>query len=205
MEALRRYTNLAAVLHLLREMRITLLPPDTWDDLNDRRLLEAYRVKKGYESLLCLCFAQSTETYHHWKVFAPGTDGVCIVFDKQRLLETLAASDARHGEVKYYTVTELSAQEPGLDQLPFAKRAAYEPEAEIRVLWSSTTEKIRFKNFDFPIGAIDRLIINPWLPKALAESVKETIRSTPNCSHLEILQSTVTDGPAWKRLADRYA
>jgi hypothetical protein len=34
-KAFRRYTNLAAVVHLLHAKAITLLNPATWDDRND--------------------------------------------------------------------------------------------------------------------------------------------------------------------------
>lgn len=205
MEALRRYTNLPAVLAMLRSQAITLLPPDTWDDMNDRRLLETYRRGRGLESVLCLCFAQAAETYHHWKVFSPGTDGMCVVFDKHRLLASLPKVEVQHRSVKYFKVQELSATEPALDDLPFAKRIAYKPEAEFRLLWTSATEKAPSRSFNIPVTAIERLIINPWLPKQLTEAIQETVRSIPDFATVEVLQSTVTDGPAWKRLADQYA
>lgn len=204
MEALRRYTNLPAVLRMLRSKSITLLLPDTWDDVNDRRLLEAYRRGKGLETVLCLCFAEAAETYHHWKVFAPGTDGICVVFDKQTLLDSLRLSDVQHKTVDYYTVKRLSASAPKIDDLPFSKRAAYKSESEYRLLWTSRDVKESAKDFVLPVKAFERLIINPWLAKVLADEVVTTIHSIPGFNHVEVLQSAVTDGSAWKKLADSY-
>ena len=62
---LRCYTNLPALLYLLRERKITLLDPETWDDKNDSHFLSVYREKKSFKCVLALCFTQVSETYHH--------------------------------------------------------------------------------------------------------------------------------------------
>ena len=83
----RRYTNLAAVVHLLHAKAVTLLNPATWDDRNDAYYMAEYKRLKQAKTVLALCFAETTETYHHWRVFSHGADGVCIEFDKDRLLK----------------------------------------------------------------------------------------------------------------------
>ena len=59
---LRRYTNLPALLYLLRERKITLLDPASWDDKNDSYFLSLYHQKKQLKSVLALCFTPAFET-----------------------------------------------------------------------------------------------------------------------------------------------
>ena len=81
-KAFRRYTNLAAVVHLLQAKAITLLNPATWDDTNDAYFMAEYKRLKQAKTVLALCFAETAETYHHWRVFSHGADGVCLEFNK---------------------------------------------------------------------------------------------------------------------------
>jgi hypothetical protein len=200
---LRRYTDLPAVLQVLTSETITLLPPSSWDDRNDRNLMLAYQHRRGLKSLLALCFAQAAETYHHWKVFASGNAGMCIVFEKRRVIQELAETGVIHSSVDYFTIAALRGGDPALDRIPFSKRSAYRDEKEFRLLFSSPDEELPAKSFAMPIAAIDRILINPWLPTPLAETVKTTIRRIPGCQVLPVLQSTVIEGPAWKQLAAR--
>lgn len=82
----RRYTNLASTIHLLQHRAITLLNPATWDDKSDTYYMAEYKRLKQAQTVLALCFAESRETYHHWRIFSYGTDGICLEFDKQELL-----------------------------------------------------------------------------------------------------------------------
>jgi len=82
---LRRYTQLAPLIHLLHQKRLTLLSPTKWDDKNDAYYLEVYRRRQNLGSVLALCFAESRETYHHWHVFAGDSSGVCLEFDRDAL------------------------------------------------------------------------------------------------------------------------
>jgi hypothetical protein len=68
----RRYTNLASLLHILRNRRLTLLSPETWDDKNDAFFLAEYKRIKELKTVLALCIAVREETYHHWQVFSHG-------------------------------------------------------------------------------------------------------------------------------------
>ena len=67
--AFRKYTNLAALIHFLQTKQITLLNPSTWDDKNDAYFLEEFKNIQGFTTVLAICFAETYETYHHWKVF----------------------------------------------------------------------------------------------------------------------------------------
>ncbi|WP_312796224.1 hypothetical protein [Tianweitania sp.] len=82
---MRRYTNLASVLHILDNRCLTLLSQETWDDRNDTFFMSEYRQLKGVKTVLAICTADRDETYH-WQVFLRGADDVCIEFDRERLL-----------------------------------------------------------------------------------------------------------------------
>jgi len=97
----RRYTDLASLLHMLRRDAITLLRPDTWDDRNDRLLMEAYAERMGMETLLALCLTSRGETYHHWKIFTDRNNGVCVHFRRQELKRDMHAANVRLEKVRY--------------------------------------------------------------------------------------------------------
>ena len=44
---LRRYTDLTALIYLLRNGKITLLDPETWDDSNDSHYLAVYKKRRN--------------------------------------------------------------------------------------------------------------------------------------------------------------
>jgi hypothetical protein len=85
-ETLRRYTDLPALLHMLKHCCITLLDPTTWDDTNDSYYLLKYKEKRKLETVLALCLTQADETYYHWRVFSHGPAGVCIDFHRADLI-----------------------------------------------------------------------------------------------------------------------
>ena len=202
---IRRYTNLPSALRMLRSKAITLLPPDSWDDKNDRALMLAYKNKKKYKSVLALCFSEAAETYHHWKVFAPGTDGVFVEFDKARLLQAMSHPDIRAKSIDYVPIGDLRTRPPILNELPFSKRLPYQDEAEFRFVYSSKEPAEITKEFPIPVGAFERIVINPWLPEQLAMSVMETFKAIQGFDTLEVSQSKITDSPAWRKFAATYA
>ena len=138
----RRYTDLASLAGILSSSSLTLLDPTTWDDRNDGRYLSIYKERLKLTSVLALCFSQAAETYHHWKVFAPGSTGVCIVLNANLLLMSIAkVPDVQGGEVHYLKLDNVRQVSLGVNALPFAKRYGYQPEEEYRVLYSSATEE----------------------------------------------------------------
>ena len=202
---LRRYTDLAAAIRMLKTRSITLLSPSSWDDKNDKNLMAAYQRHIQHKTVLALCFAEAAETYHHWKVFCPGKDGICIVFEKARLISALPKAELQHSLVRYYTLKKLREHEPTPERVPFSKRAAYRDEKEFRLLFSCADQELKSKDFEFPVAAIGRVIVNPWLADPLVDTVREVINTIPGFETLDVLQSRVTDGPAWKAFAQRIA
>lgn len=137
----RRYTNLAAAIHLLQSRKIALLNPARWDDANDAYFMGEYKRLAGAETVLAICFAETAETYHHWRVFSHGADGVCLEFDKTRLLASFEdQTGALKDKVVYRKIAALKKRrEIKAEELPFLKRKLYEPECEYRVIYVDKT------------------------------------------------------------------
>lgn len=198
----RRYTNLAAAIHMLRTREITLLTPDKWDDGNDRHFMEVYKSNMKLNTLLAICLAADSDTYGHWRVFSPNVDGVCIVLQKNLLLESFRNVDGiRHRKVDYLELASLDGP-PKTRDLPFLKRYPYRPEGEYRVIYESETEGITAKSFPLPPGCIKNVILSPWMPEQLVMSVIDTLKSIDGCENLSMYQSTLIKNRKWTEYAD---
>lgn len=202
---LKRYTHLPALLALLRSREVTLLTPATWDDKNDRVFMEQYARKTGKTSVLGVCFTQSAETYHHWKVFAPGAAGVCVEFMKSDLLASIPKVGFKHKKVSYQNAIELLSSYATAWDLPFIKGTAYRDEKEYRIIFSSETEELLIKSFPIRLSSIRRIVVNPWLPEPLYEATKAAVVSSPGCSDLVVMQSKVVNNKHWQAYAQHNA
>jgi len=202
--SLRRYTNLAATISLLHAKQITLLNPATWDDKNDAYFMAEYKRLKGAKAVLALCFAERSETYHHWRVFSHGADGVCIEFDKHRLLSTFNRDVCiSMGSVTYRTVKQLRASAINADQLPFLKRAPYKDEHEFRVIYTDRNDAAEYKRYDIELDWIFRITLSPWMSVTLVDAVRKTLRSIDGCSRVKIVRSTLVNNEKWKEATSR--
>jgi hypothetical protein len=200
MPVLHRYTNLAATIHLLQTRQITLLNPATWDDRNDAYFMAEYKRHKNAETVLALCFTSQNETYHHWRVFSHGSDGVRIEFDREPLVAAFKRKrDVRSGPMNYRTIKDVRRfARLDVEELPFLKRAPYQDEQEFRLVYATAAEAVEFKNYPIKLGWIRRITLSPWMSKALAESVKANLLAIAGCSRLQISRSTLVENEAWK-------
>lgn len=197
---LRRYTDIPALVYLLSERKITLLDPRSWDDSNDSYYFGLYREKKKLKSVLALCFSQAYETYHHWRVFAPGSSGVCIRFNRSALLgATKKIGGLTIRSVKYLTLEEIRKAVLRTDDLPFLKRYAFGDEDELRMIYESDTVKLKSLGISIPLSCIERITLSPWIHPDLSEHVKDVLRSIKSCSALKIVRSTLIGNEEWKR------
>src|SRR5262249_26604235 len=200
-EFLRRYTNIPALIHLLTGRTITLLDPVSWDDKNDSHFLALYREKKSLATVLALCFTQTTETYHHWRVFADGSSGVCVTFDKDRLLSAMKKQRGVTARaVRYLKLPEIKKRKLKADDLPFLKRFPYGDEREFRIVYASKSVKTAFLDIDIPLGCIRRITLSPWIPAVLTGHLKDTLRRIDGCAELKIARSTLIGNEQWKNL-----
>jgi len=199
---LRRYTNIPALICLLSEQRITLLDPETWDDKNDSHFLKVYQERNGFQSVLALCFTRTSETYHHWRVFASGSSGVCISFKRDQLLDAVAKQTGiRSGVVKYLTLAAMRRTRLAIRDLPFWKRYPFEHEREFRIIYESR-EKVKSIDIPIPLSCIDRITLSPWLNQRLCTHVKRNLWSIAECRNLEIVRSTLISNEEWKNFGE---
>jgi hypothetical protein len=196
----RRYTELPSLIHLLTYQQLTLLDPRSWDDKNDSYFLAKYREKKKLKSVLALCFTQAEETYHHWRVFAPGSAGVCIRFKAPALAAAVRKTPGlRLRPVEYLTVADLRGKPLTTTRLPFLKRYAFQPEKEVRLLWESKAEERATLAVPIDLSAISRITLSPWLHPALADEVKALLKSMDGCRKLRIYRSTLISNAEWMK------
>ena len=198
---LRRYTSLPSLLQILQTSTLTLLDPQFWDDKNDAALIAKYSKKKKLKKVLALCFAASSETYHHWKIYAEGVAGVCIEFNKARLLKALRAQEEnlRYGSAKYVPINKLASYQTKVSDWPFIKRLPYEGEKEFRILYEERTDADRASYaLPIPLESIHRVNLSPWIHRDVAAAVRKTIQSLPQCADIDVYKTGLVDNKRWK-------
>lgn len=193
-----RYTALPSLISILKYRQLTLLDPSSWDDKNDSQFLLLYREKKRLKSVLALCFTQASQTYHHWRVFAPGSSGVCLEIDRAQLEESAKkVPGTRVRDVDYWTLPVIRRKTLRTEQLPFVKRSAFRPESEVRLLWESRTVLRTSTTVPLELKAIRRITLSPWLHASLATDIKDVLRSIEGCGNLPVFRSTLTSNAEW--------
>jgi hypothetical protein len=182
---------------------LTLLSPSTWDDRNDAFFMTAFKARANAQSVLALCFAEASETYHHWRVFSHGSDGVCIELDKDALTASLAGDQRiKYGAVMYRMINDVSVEGVETEDLPFMKRYPYKDEREFRLLYVDMNESKEFHYVAISLQNIVRITLSPWMPKPLSHTVVETLRRLEGCGGLTIYRSTLIENERWKRIAN---
>jgi len=200
---LRRYTDLPSAIDVLRNRRLTLLNPANWEDKNDRAAMRRFAAAEQGKSVLGLCFSQAAETFHHWKIFAPNSSGVSIVFWKEALQKAVPEGNYRHKKVEYKSNVDFVSCYPSPWDVPFIKGAAYRHEIEYRIIHVAEEPDLQATSFDIDLPAIHSVILSPWLPKSLVDGVTQTLRSIDGCSELFVAQSSVVENEAWINCINR--
>jgi len=200
---LNRFTSLPIAVDVLYRKRITLLTPDFWEDENDAYYLKRYREKKSFRCVLAICFAGRRETFHHWRVFSHGTAGVCLEFDKEKLLLSFAGKTGfRNDEVTYRFVDEVEKDTPRLATWPFLKRKAFEDEGEFRIIYESKSEDLSSKHVQIDLAAVRKVTLSPWLPESVAESVTDIIKGIEGCEGIHVNRSSLIHNSRWRKAID---
>ena len=201
-EFLRRYCDLTSLIYILRTRSITLLDPSSWDDSNDSYYMTLYKEKKSLASVLALCFTETSEKYHYWRVFANGSSGVSVQFKRSAFLGAVRRQvglTARR--VKYVRLADMRSADLAIRDLPFSKRIAFEDEDEFRLVFESTS-KLAKLDISIPISCIDQVTLSPWMHPDLADCVKKTIRAIQGCASLHIIRSTLIGNETWKEFGE---
>lgn len=195
--SLRRFTTISSAIDTLRNNRVAFLNPDNWDDKNDAEFIRLYRTARSNPNLKALCCTESAESYHLWKVFTNATDGCFIDFLKTPLLRSIKSNDDYfYAKVEYKTLVQMEGGTFGVVDLPFLKRAGFQDEAEFRIIYvGECSDNAHF----MPIEPewIRRIVLNPWLPKPLAESVTATLREVSGNPKLKVTASKLINSASW--------
>ena len=197
---LNRYTSLPVLIDILVHKRIVLLKPSSWEDRNDSFYLERYKEEKKLKAVLALCFSTKRETFHHWKVFSAGTGGVCIEFDKARLLEgmtTEAGFTLR--KVDYAFIKNVVSNRPQLADWPFLKRKPFEDEGEFRIVYENKTKEERTKEVPIQLSSIRMITLSPWMPETVAKTVTKVLQDLPGCSSMTVGRSSLLETSRWQQ------
>ncbi len=202
---LKRYTNLASLVSILKDKEITLLDPSKWEDKNDSHYLLQYGERKGFKSLYALCFTMEPETSHHWKAFSHGTDGVCIKIHAEPFISQLnSIKEIVHGEVEYKLIDDVETGLFTVDQLPFLKRYPFRDEAEYRVLFrKKAASKYKTHAIRFDTSLIYEVTLSNSLPKELKKPLIDLLKSIDGCEGMKISRSTLNENSRWKRACER--
>ena len=202
MRSLKRYTQLPNLLDLLRTKTVTVLSPRAWDDRNDSYFLTKYAERKKLPSILALCLTDVAATYHHWHVFAPNSSGVRIQFNPTQFATwAKQIPGALLKPVKYVKLDNDAIESIRLSDLPFVKRHAFRHEGEVRLIIESQVADERVRRLPFDPSMIEEVIVSPWLPAGIFESVRESIENAAGDAKFHIRPTTMLESPRFKRAA----
>ena len=204
---LRRYTDVLSLLDIVRHNRLTLLDPSRWFDQNDALGLKLFSQKKGEGRVYALCLADGGEQAHHWQIFAGHSHGLCIHFDRERLINHLNEKcreilyhNVWHRPVIYENLKQVKERRPiALEDLPFLKRDTFKAEEEYRIVaWQDEFFAEPSFHIPLPAGLIERVTFGPTMPDSLARTVKEIAAEQPNCSGISFSISRLVNNQSWR-------
>ena len=145
-------------------------------------------------------------TYHHWHVFAPNPSGIRIQFNAILFdAWTKTIPGALLKKVKYVKLNEEAIKSIRLADLPFVKRHAFRHEGEVRLIIESQAADERVRRLPFELSMIEEVVVSPWLPSGIFESVRESIASAAGSAAFNIRPTTMLESPRFKRAAENEA
>lgn len=198
-DILNHYTTLPFLIDILQEKHITLRSPETWEDRNDAYYLERYQQEMKLGSVQAICFSLSGETFHHWRVFSSGSSGVCISFDKDKLLNSLAGQGGFHHQpVVYRLVKTLTKNRPPVESWPFLKRNGFRHEEEYRIIFDNDTPDVPSKSIQIDLSSIRRITLSPWLPSSIAPAVIAAVKRIDGCASIKLRTSSLIENADWR-------
>src|SRR5208282_3465486 len=103
------------------------------------------------------------------------------------------------GEVSYLLLKDLKNEPREVSDLPFLKRAPYRPECEFRFIYESKRQERDFLDVSIPSSCIDRIYLSPWMPEAVADSVKEMLSQISAFEQSQITRSTLIQNDTWAK------
>ncbi|MEO8360820.1 MAG: hypothetical protein ABI672_12385, partial [Vicinamibacteria bacterium] len=130
-----------------------------------------------------------------------GTQG--IEFDKQGLLDSLPKGNRFvHRKVSYHNIVELARKKPLLESWPFLKRLPFADEEEYRIVFESKTELLRAKTIPIDLSIIRKVMLSPWLPQPVADSLVNVIHGIDGCEEIPVSRSSLLENGRWRAIVN---
>lgn len=152
-------------------------------------------------SVYALCMTRASTTFHHWKIFAGSTSGVCVHFKHDQLILWANENEIKLRDVRYFSLQKARETPPSKLDLPFRKRHAFEDEAELRLIFPSREQQAPSKAFAFKLDMLEKIELNPGLPERTFNAVAESICDIKGCGSLVVEQSHLLNNKEWAGIA----
>lgn len=106
-------------------------------------------------------------------------------------------------KVQYLKLHELNVRPP-IARLPFLKRFGYGDEGEYRAVYQSKVAEEGPKLVEIDLDIIERISLNPWMPKPVFDSVKASILSVCKGLKCQVSHSSLIESQRWRDFASQY-
>jgi hypothetical protein len=203
---LKKYTKLEFLEKTLEKRCLHLGDPATWPDKNDGELIKIYSETSGFQKTRSACLTMAPDRYHFWALFGEQHKGVCLWFDRRKLVADIVNDKSLiSGRIRYLRPQQLSCIK--LNELPFAKRVQYHDEQEFRILRDFRATERDSDGFHFSSSSLVRIYLNPWLKgedqKRIRAQTEEIVQKF--CPHVSVHQSKMLEYDRWINGAKKVA
>ncbi len=94
-------------------------------------------------------------------------------------------------------LADMKEAELKTNELPFIKRYGYRGEEEYRITYESKSTSAQAHDVPITLSSIEAILLSPWLPKELRNSVTSLLRSIEGCKKLLVNRSTLIKNKRW--------
>ncbi len=202
---LKKYMKIEYLEKTLMNKELYLGDPEEWPDKNDSAVIEIYRAKRKIKHIRATCLTMARDRYHFWALFGEKESGVCLWFNKEKLINDITNDvNLRAKEISYYTPEQLR-RKCNFSNLPFAKRKQYKDEKEYRILKELCPDSTNASNgVEFKPESLERVYFNSWLGASefAREKSKAKIINPSLYKHVKFLQNRAHKFEKWIEAAD---
>lgn len=210
-KTLKHFTNVSALKKILKT-GLKFSDGKNWLDKDDRFAFEFY-YKKTKKHVQAICFCDSDDTAHHWKlplninvdqVQENDEDIMCYIGFSSDFKECLKLYFQLSGLVEYKKYAELNSyiQNKKLECILKLKKYHYSVENEFRVLYISDKEEEKFIPLDILRKYITKIIIARNVSKEKYEEIKSFLeKENLEC---KINKSSLRQSQRWQKGIEKY-
>lgn len=195
--------DIVDLLDILKNKRLILRDPQSWDDRNDYFLIQQYLENKNLKNVYVSCFTVNDDAYHFWKIYTNRASGVCVKFKTQGLVDSINldrySSNFRLDVVKYRTLRDVTQTMVEIEEYPFIKRVAFRAEEEVRILCEEPKSNLPYRTLKIDLDLIEEIVIGPSLRDEYAEDCINLIKSIRPIDGVKVRKSTILQSAAWQR------